>query len=111
MEVTLKTFVQETINEIIEGVVQSQKDMLAKYDQEKDPNISISSGGFNRIEFDVFVTSTKEAEAGGKAGISIKVLDIAGNAKESTENRAENRIKFSVLYSVSEVNNYPTYSR
>jgi hypothetical protein len=44
MEVSLKSFVQKTINEIIEGVVSSQNDMLAKYTKPEDQNISISTG-------------------------------------------------------------------
>ena len=111
MDITLKDFVQETISEVIEGIVNSQKNMKEKYVDEKDPNIAIAGGGFSKIEFDVSVASGKTTEAEGKAGISIKVLDIGGNAKEKVENKLENRIKFSVLFSVSDVNNYLTNQR
>lgn len=108
MEISLKEFVQETLNEIIEGIVNSQNHMKAKYVNEKDPNIAIESGRPSKVEFDVSVESSKNVEASGKAGISIKVLEVGGNAKELVANKNENRIKFSVFITVSTVNNYPT---
>jgi hypothetical protein len=108
MEILLKEFVEETINEVIEGIVRSQRNMLSKYTATEDPNITIAGGGYSRLEFDVIVTSTSNSETGGKAGLSIKVIDVGGNTKKATEEKAENRIKFSVLFSVSDVNNFPT---
>ena len=111
MEILLKEFVEETINEVIEGIVNAQKNMVAKYTEAEEPNIMISGEGYQRLDFDIIVTSSRNSEAGGKAGLSIKVLDVGGNAKKTIENKAENRIKFSVLFGVSSVNNFPTSSR
>jgi len=108
MEISLKDFVRETINEVIEGIVCSQKDMVDKYANATDPNITIAGGGYSKIEFDVSVESSKAVEKEGKAGVSIKVIDVGGKAKESVGEKAENRIKFSVLISVGDVNNHPS---
>ncbi len=108
MEILLKEFIEETINEVIEGIVNAQKNMVAKYKETEDPNISIATQKLDKIEFDIAVTSSINAEIGGKAGLSIKVLDFNGNTKRIAEDKAENRIKFSVIVGVSEVNHNPT---
>lgn len=107
MEILLKQFVEETINEVIAGIVNSQKNMLATYKNYEDPQITISAGEgrLEKINFDVLVTSSNNSESGGKAGLSIKVLDIGGSKKNSNENTAENRIQFSVQIKVESVDN------
>ncbi len=107
MEVTLKTFIAETIKEIIDGIATAAEDIVKTYNKTDSPNIEITTSGYQRIEFDISIASSQSGETSGNAGVSIKVLDIGGKKSSIQEQSAINKIKFSVFVSVQGRNNYP----
>ena len=92
----LKVFVTETIKEIIEGVVEAQKQIIPKLDYSNDGFVQIGSGTLNNIDFDISVTSSETDGNENKLGVFIKVLDVGTKNSSSNNNTSINKIKFSV---------------
>ncbi|MDB5009197.1 MAG: hypothetical protein JWP45_3590 [Mucilaginibacter sp.] len=92
----LKAFVTETIKEIIEGVVEAQKQIIPQLNHVTDGFVQIGSGAFSNIEFDISVTSSETEGLENKAGVFIKVLDIGHKNNSSNNSTSINKIRFSV---------------
>lgn len=92
----LKTFIAETIKEIIDGIAQAQDDIITKYPYSERGYVEIGNDNQNAIKFDISVTSSESNEAKGDAGIRIKVVNFGVNGKVNTQNSAENKISFTI---------------
>lgn len=92
----LKLFVTETIKEIIEGVVEAQRQIIPKLNYSKDGFAQIGSGAFSNIEFDISVTSSETEGNESKAGVFIKVIDLGVKNNSSNNNTSTNKIRFTV---------------
>lgn len=101
----LKTFVDDAISQLIEGVAQAQskhKESGAIINPSlKDGKVNYYSGGLaatgsgyypTKIDFDVAVTVSEDA--GAKAGIQVFGVGLGGNV--STQNSVVSRLQFSV---------------
>lgn len=117
----LKSFVSETITQIVEGVDDAKTRVgdkavvnapvvgSIKYDStpglaRTEYSNSMATNAPNNasiIQFDVAVTATSEAgkEAGGKLAVS--VISIGGGASSTTGTSETSRIKFSVPVSLT----------
>jgi len=94
MEVLLKTFISETIKEIIDGVIEAQKHVVAV--KEEDGTFLIGENKYQEVEFDISVTTSQSTEKGKKAGLMIKVIDLGVQDSNTIHDSAVNRIKFKV---------------
>lgn len=92
----LKTFVSETIKEIMEGVADAQKHIIEGVPKTDSGVIQIGSQSFESIEFDVSVTSSDTQGTEGKAGVSIKIVDFGVKGNTLNQNSTTNRIRFKV---------------
>lgn len=111
----LKEFVQATLENIIDGVQEAQKNTKqdAAYDEYKDcvnPQLNIGHGASAKnkhylssdkqlihfVDFDVMISAEEVGKAGG--GISVKVMGLGANtdAGVTTSSSAVNKVKFSV---------------
>lgn len=105
----LEDFVTNTLKQIINGVKNAQE--FAKVNDAKvnPSNIHIvgqssaltywdnyNSIAGQAIEFDISVTTHDEGQREGKAGVFVAFLKAGVSGKESTENIATNRIKFTI---------------
>jgi hypothetical protein len=96
MEVSLKTFVAETIREIFEGIAEAQTSIIDGAKKVDEGSLTIGGGGWKKIEFDISVTSSETNDSSGKAGLMIKVLDFGVKSANTNQLSAVNRIKFEV---------------
>ena len=100
---TLQQFISETMVQIAAGVAEARKlqEGVGVYTHVPDGNTrslltSIGRAAF-MVEFDVAVTATDKAELGGKAGVSVVQVFIAGGEhKQTTEHSSMSRVKFTV---------------
>jgi len=106
----LKTFVAQSLTEIIEGVKEAQS-VTKTTGAVVSPSGLMWSGGENPkplhtknpntplvdlFEFDVAVTVTSEAAKEGKGGIKVAFVNIGGGVETSESASSISRIKFSV---------------
>lgn len=101
----LKTFVTETIKQIIEGSKDAGHSLVENINYEKDGYFQIGDGIMQKIDFDISVTTTETTKKEGKAGILIKVLDFGINGSENLEAASVNKIKFSIPVSIPKMAN------
>jgi hypothetical protein len=108
--VKLDQFIEETLLEIVRGVHRAKKTAgLA-------PGVKTGLGGApvhkiaplfyetegvqtslqQEIEFDVAVTVIEQVDTGGKGGINLGVIQVAGSGASVTEETHTHRIKFRV---------------
>lgn len=99
----LKTFVETTLIQIIEGSAAA-----ISYVQNTDLNAKInpfSPQGFysnpKDVEFDVAVTVTDAKSGGGGAGIKVAAFHVGGQGEVRVESQAVSRIRFSIPVAVS----------
>lgn len=92
----LKTFVSETIQEIMEGVLDAGKKLNDKISYEKDGYFQIGDGTIHKVEFDISVTTAETTKTESKAGIMIKVVDFGIKGSEDVKDISTNKIRFSV---------------
>jgi len=94
--VELKIFVKETIKEIIEGIVEVQKELVPTLDVASHGYFQIGSESYSEIEFDISVTSSESEGSEKKAGVFIKVVDLGVKNNSTNNNSSTNKIKFKV---------------
>lgn len=86
----LKEFVSQTLIQIIEGIKIAQN-------HSTETNADIASGGvYEKIEFDVAVTTTDTTEARVGAGIFVAAVSLGAQAKGGVTNQTLSHIRFSV---------------
>jgi len=86
----LKDFVQQTIQEILEGVEEARENTA----EEAEPNYSHTD---TEVHFDLAVTSSQTGGTSGKFGIGVaKVVEMGIEGQEGEENTATNRVQFSI---------------
>lgn len=81
----LKEFISKTLIEIQEGISEANK-----------KGLEISDTTAKEIEFDISVTTNSTDESKLGAGIFVTGLGIGANNKETINNLAVNRIRFSL---------------
>ena len=96
----LKTFVAETLRQLIEGVVEAQ-DHAGKHNARVCPQTSTGTqswGGHpvDVVEFDVAITVTGGQETGGKLGIAWGMISLGKDKKETTTDTTVSRVKFTI---------------
>ena len=91
----LKTFVSETIQQVIEGTKDAGQYLKENIDYKSDGFVQVGEG-FEKIEFDISVTTSETSKSEGKAGIMIKVVDFGIKGTENTQATSMNKIRFSV---------------
>lgn len=92
----LKAFVSETIQEIMEGVLEAGKKLNDKIEFERDGFFQIGDGMIHKVEFDISVTTAETTKTEGRAGIMIKVVDFGIKGSENVKDMSTNKIRFSV---------------
>lgn len=98
----VKEFVSETLKEIIDGVVEAQKDT-----EGKGAVVVPYSTPNEKVGFDIAVTVAEGKETGGKAGISVWSIGAGVSGKSESSNTTVSRITFSVLVSLPKGNERP----
>jgi hypothetical protein len=100
----LKTFIKETLQQILEGVQEAQSsDLGMNVNASTDGGSAVKElggnlinrgrhGVFTRVDFDVSVS----AETSGKGGAKLTVFGIGGEAGAEHRAASANRISFSV---------------
>lgn len=101
----LKTFVSETIQQIIEGSKHAGDYIKENLDYEKVGFVQIGSNSIHYIEFDISVSTTESTKTEGKAGIMIKVIDFGVKGTDNMEATSMNRIRFKVPVVFPQTNN------
>jgi hypothetical protein len=102
----LKTFVAETLKQIVEGIVIAQQDVKEK-GAKVNPGqirsdgslIKISDGGpynVQMVDFDVSLTESKGDEAKGGIGVFFGSVGLGAQGKYETGSSSMNKVKFSV---------------
>jgi hypothetical protein len=105
----LKTFVSETLAQIVEGVkeaqprvnaaggkvhphiVGAQAEALAKH------KIFVASGGYAQfVEFDVAVTASEGTGTKGGVAVVAGILSLGSGGESKNENSASSRVRFMV---------------
>lgn len=92
----LKTFVSETIQQIIEGAKEAGHYLKDNVDYNKDGFVQVGNTTLQKIEFDISVTTSESNKTEGKSGILIKVVDFGIKGSENNESSSINKIRFSV---------------
>lgn len=98
----LKTFVADTLVQIVEGVEEARE----KIDQGSTNAVvnPVVSHAFHNdpenVTFDVAVTVADEASKGGKAGIKVFSAEIGGGVDSKVSNQAATHIKFNIPLAV-----------
>lgn len=92
----LKSFITETLQQIIEGVQDAQK-----YISDKKITATIhpkkSRENIESVDFDVAVTSTESNSSGLSGGIKVaSIFSIGGEGKNQLSEQNVSRIKFKV---------------
>ena len=92
----LKSFITETLKQIIEGVQDAQK-----YISDKKIPATIhpkrSKENIESVDFDVAVTSTESNSSGLSGGIKVaSIFSIGGEGKNQLSEKNVSRIKFKV---------------
>ncbi len=101
----LKTFVSETIKQVIEGTKDAGHYLKENIDYNKDGYFQIGCGTMEKIDFDISVTTSETTKVEGKAGILIKVLDFGVNGSENIGASSVNKIRFSVPVAIPQMAN------
>lgn len=105
----LEDFITDTLTQIINGVQKAQEYAKENGAKVNPSNITMRPGAGNptywdnynsipgqAIEFDISVTTHDEGQTEGKAGVFVAFLKAGVSGKETTENIATNRIKFTI---------------
>jgi len=104
----LKTFVAETISQIVEGVSDAQMNckvagsyvnpLLASTDARLgEHGLFIAQGGTAQlVQFDVAITATAGSGTKGGIGVVVAAFTLGSTGQSSQENSASSRVKFCV---------------
>jgi hypothetical protein len=102
----LQEFITETITQIIDGVVQSQKHAKESGAYVNVPVVSVGNKSYKIvdvslpepqiIEFDIAVGAIKSEETKGGMGIFVAGIGIGYQEKEDSSGSELSRIKFSI---------------
>ena len=103
--IDLKTFVSETIQQIIEGTKDAGSYIKENIKHDEYGYVSIGSGKPSKIQFDISVTTSETAKKEGKAGILIHVVDFGVKGSDSLEATSINKIRFSVPVNFARIAN------
>ena len=101
----LKTFVSETIQQVIEGTKEAGQYLKENINYENDGYVQVGNGNVEKIDFDISVTTSETSKAEGKAGILIKVVDFGIKGSENSEASSINKIRFSVPVAYPQIAN------
>ncbi len=93
--VDLKTFVSETIQQVIESARDAGVELKQKIST-KDGEFQVGNNSFVSIQFDISVTYMEEKQSSAGGGVSIQVLKIGAEKSDVTNDQSINHIKFSV---------------
>jgi len=107
-QIELKEFIQETLVQIVSGVKNAQEEiediggeicptgLYFSAGQEQPIIYKPGLGIVQTVEFDIALSTAKETEGKGSAGISISVINLGarGGIKKSKEEA--NRVRFTV---------------
>jgi hypothetical protein len=89
----LQEFVQRTIEQIIAGIKASHQVVTENGGR-------IDTNSFQKIEFDVAVTTSEDKEKKGGAGILVWGIGLGAQAKVETNNSCVSRVQFTVPFAV-----------
>lgn len=92
----LKTFVSETIQQVIQGTVEAGQQLQKNINYESSGFVQVGDGRMEKIDFDISVSTSESTKTEGKAGILIKVVDFGIKGSDNSEDSSTNRIRFSV---------------
>ena len=100
----LKDFIAESLNEIIDGVIEAQKHYSANGGVINSPDVIGPSVGTDRhtgvvaqlVDFDVAVTAAEETETKGGIGVFVGPIGLGSQGKSDSANSSVSRIKFSI---------------
>lgn len=96
----LHSFVNETLVQIIRGIVESQEDKIMQKNKASIVPYGVSTTDLksaNReIEFDIVITTQSGSATKGGLGIFVGGIGIGAQGKLSATDLNENRVKFSV---------------
>jgi len=101
----LKEFIQKSLTEIIDGVVEAQSYAKGKGAKINPANINSTASKYwsddgvegRDIEFDVAVVVNESTEGKVNAGINVWGVGVGGQKSKEMENSTSSRIKFSIL--------------
>lgn len=106
----LHEFVKETLVQIVNGIVEAQKNDIIRDNNASVVPFGVSTSDMklaNReIEFDVVITTQTESSAKGGIGIFVGGLGVGTQGKLNANDSLVNRVKFSVpvLFPMQKVN-------
>jgi hypothetical protein len=102
----LKTFVSETLKQIVEGVKQAQEDVKnlgATVNPSNTANAEKQLYLTNTtrrtaqvIDFDISLTETEATQTGGSIGVFFGSVGLGAHGKAESGSNAMNRVKFSI---------------
>ena len=102
----LKTFVSETLKQIVEGVKQAQEDVKDMGATVNPPSTAYAEKqlyvtDYNKrtvqiIDFDISLTETEATQTGASIGVFFGSVGLGAHGKAETGSNAMNRVKFSV---------------
>jgi len=109
----LKTFVADTIVQIIEGVKAAQERTKGTGGYVNPPIASMSAnemmkqglfvaaGGYAQLmKFDVAINATEGTQTGGKVGVVVGVLSLGAGGQSNAESVASSRVQFCIPLSL-----------
>jgi hypothetical protein len=105
----LKDFIKETLTQIIQGVIDSQKFASENNAKINPKNVQLFNKGdkpifsdINRdnfaqnVEFDIAITATEGLDSKGGVGVFLGSLGIGGQVQNFSSNNNINRIRFNI---------------
>ena len=104
----LKTYVAETLTQIVDGIIIAQQDLKEKKAIVNPPTTVESKGLFyeglpphrqktvQMVEFEVILGQTEGVEAKGSIGVFFASIGVGAQGKTETGSSATNKIKFSI---------------
>lgn len=103
----LKTFVAETLKQIVEGIITAQQDLKERNVIVNPPTIVEGRGLFytamdnaqktvQMVEFEVLLGQTEGLETGGRIGVFFASVGVGAQGKTETGSSAVNKMKFAV---------------
>lgn len=91
----IKEFISETLNQIIEGVTEAQKNNTS------NASISGSHVSMKNISFDIAVVTESSENKGNKAGIKVaELVSFGKNSDIKSQESTTSRIKFEIPISL-----------
>jgi hypothetical protein len=97
--VQLDQFIKETLFEIFQGGHRAKSatgGILTGSRGEGYSKLAPVATKLSEIEFDIAVTVTEQLDEGGKGGVNLGVIQVAGSGTSSTSETSTHRIRFKV---------------